>query len=104
MGCSGPCRSLPCWGQGRKRAAVRRLFWRFLGSAVLHPLPFGAVGDVSELDALGLQLIADAVGLGKILGLLGIGPGADQRLHSGIGLAGLADDGELTGGRSSRGR
>lgn len=80
----------PLLGSRQEKSRRKAALLAVLGSAVLHPLPFGAVGDVSKLDALGLQLITDAVGLGKILGLLGVGPGADQRLHGGIGLAGLA--------------
>ena len=44
----------------------------------LCPLPADAAGDVGDLHALGLQLIADTVGLGEVFGLLGVGPGPDQ--------------------------
>ena len=46
----------------------------------LYALPLGAAGHVGDLDALGLQFIADAVGLGKVLGLLGVSTVADQLL------------------------
>lgn len=43
----------------------------FIGD--LCPLPADAAGDVGDLHALGLQLIPDAVGLGEVFGLLGVG-------------------------------
>ena len=64
----------------------------------LCPLPADAAGDVGDLHALGLQLIADTVGLGEVFGLLGVGPGPDQGLHLGILAAVLADHGEAAGG------
>ena len=63
----------------------------------LCPLPADAAGDVGDLHALGLQLIADTVGLGEVFGLLGVGPGPDQGLHLGILAAVLADHGEAAG-------
>ena len=68
----------------------------------LCPLPADAAGDVGDLHALGLQLIADTVGLGEVFGLLGVGPGPDQGLHLGILAAVLADHGEAAGGGSRR--
>ena len=71
----------------------------FIGD--LCPLPADAAGDVGDLHALGLQLIADTVGLGEVFGLLGVGPGPDQGLHLRILTAVLADHGEAAGGRAA---
>ena len=54
----------------------------------LNALPVGAVLGVHDLDALSLQLIADAVGLRKVFGLLGLVALHDQRVNGGIALAG----------------
>ena len=54
----------------------------------LNALPVGAVLGVHDLDALSLQLIADAVGLREVLGLLGLVALHDQRVNGGIALAG----------------
>ena len=62
-----------------------------------NALPLSAAGHVDDLHALGLQLITDAVGLGKALGLFGILTPPDQRLHIGILLAALTDHGEECG-------
>ena len=43
--------------------------------------PGGALRAVLERDAGGQQFGADAVGLGKVLGLLGGGAGLDARLN-----------------------
>ena len=59
------------------------------------PLPLCAVGDIGDLYALSLELVAYAVGLGKILGLLRIGASFKQRLDPGIALAGFRDYGEF---------
>ena len=56
------------------------------------------MGDVGDFDAGSLQLVADAVGLGEILGLLGVLTGHDLGLHRSIALAALGHDGELSGG------
>ena len=54
----------------------------------LNALPAGAVLGVHDLDALSLQLIADAVGLREVLGLLGLVALHHQRVDGGIALAG----------------
>ena len=54
----------------------------------LNALPAGAVLGVHDLDALSLQLIADAVGLREVFGLLGLVALHDQRVDGGIALAG----------------
>ena len=54
----------------------------------LNALPAGTVLGVHDLDALSLQLIADAVGLREVLGLLGLVALHDQRVDGGIALAG----------------
>ena len=59
-----------------------------LFSILLHPLPAGAALGVDDLDALGLQLIPDAVRLGEVLGLLGLVPLHDQRVDGRVALAG----------------
>ena len=58
--------------------------------------PLCAVGDIGDFDALSLQLIADAVGLGEVFGLLCLGACFEKRLDLCILLAGLGDDGELS--------
>ena len=55
------------------------------------------MGDVGQLDPGGLQLVADAVGLGEVLLLLRILAGADLRFDLGIGLAALGDNRKLAG-------
>ena len=45
----------------------------FLIDRFLHALPLRAAGHVGHFDALCLELVADAVGLGPVLGLLGSG-------------------------------
>ena len=47
-------------------------------------LPLHAAGNVGDFHSLGLQLIPDAVRLGEVFRLLGIGPGPDQGFHLGI--------------------
>ena len=42
-------------------------------------LPLGAAGDVGDLDALGFEFVADAVGLGEVFGLLCLGARREQR-------------------------
>ena len=66
----------------------------------LDALPLCAACNVSDFHVHCLQLIADAVSLGEILGLLGIGALTDQCLDLGVLLAILADDGKACG-RSS---
>ena len=45
---------------------------------ILNFLPHSSAGHVGDFDAPGLQLITDAVCLGKVLGLLGLAPGLHQ--------------------------
>ena len=47
------------------------------------------MGDVGKLNAGGLELIADAVGLGVVLGLLRVLTRLDLGLDLGVGLTGL---------------
>ena len=58
----------------------------------LCAVPLCAAGDIGQLDARRLQLIADTVRLSKILRLLRLIPGADFRFNIRILLAGLGDD------------
>ena len=58
------------------------------GYSPLHALPHRAAGHVSHLNALLLQLVADTVSLGKVLGLLGLTSGQDQSVDGSIALAG----------------
>ena len=48
--------------------------------------------DVGDLDPGSLQLIADAVGLGEVPGLLGLLPGENLRLNGGIRFTGFGND------------
>ena len=59
-------------------------------------LPLRAVRHIGHLDALCLQLVADAVGLGEVLRLLGVCALTDQRLDGLVRRAVLGDDGERT--------
>ena len=54
-------------------------------------LPLRALGRVHDLDAFGLELVADAVGFRPVLGLLGLGSGLDDGVDLRIALA-LDDD------------
>ena len=64
----------------------------------LSSVPLYAVGNIGYLDAHGLQLVADAVGFGEILGLLSVAAGKAECLDLGILLAGLGNYGEGSGG------
>ena len=77
--------------QKRPEQQFRALDFLFSG-------PSGALCGIYQHNALGSQLVTDAVSLGKVLGLLGIGAGADQSLYLCILLAGLADHGETGSG------
>ena len=65
----------------------------------LCPLPADAAGDVGDLHALGLQLIADTVGLGEVFGLFRVVARLDLRSDGGIVAAILAEDGIRTSRR-----
>ena len=66
-------------------------------------LPLGAAGDVGDLDALGFEFVADAVGLGEVFGLFRVVARLDLRSDGGIVAAILAEDGIRTGRRLFRG-
>ena len=97
-----PVHLLSAWilslGQNKKEAPAGASFWDSLES---DPPPDGAVFLIGDLDALGLQLIPDAVGLGEILRLLGFVPGQHQRVDVAVAFTG---DGVAAGGGSGLGR
>ena len=80
------------WGSSVFRAA------QIFDILFSNPLPPDAMGDVGDFDTLGLELVADTVGLGKVFGLFGVLAGLDPGLHFRVGLAGFGDDGKLPDG------
>ena len=60
--------------------------------------PLGALGGVDDGYALGLELVADAVGLSEIPGLFGGGALGEQGLDARVALLGLGLLAELGGG------
>ena len=61
----------------------------------LDPFPLCTVGNIGNFDSLVLEFIADAVGLGKVLGLLGRCTSLEQLLNGSIRLTALGYDGKL---------
>ena len=60
----------------------------------LRALPLCAAGDIGHFNALRLQLVADAVGLGKVLRLFRLCALADHRLHRLVRRTVLSDHGK----------
>ena len=54
--------------------------------------PLCAARDIGQLDAFRLEFVADPIGLGKILRLLGLKPCADLRFDGCVLFAGFGDD------------
>ena len=61
----------------------------------LDSFPLCTVGDIGNFDSRGLKLVADTVGLGKVLGLLGRCTSLEQFLNGSIRLTALGYDGKL---------
>lgn len=53
----------------------------------LHPFPHRPTGHVGDLNALGLQVVPDAVGLGEVLRLFGVRTLQYQRVDGRVALA-----------------
>ena len=89
------------------KAADRRGGWSaapaFSKNFLLHALPLCAAGHVGHFDTLRLELVADAVSLGKILRLLGLRALADQVLDALVRRAVLRDDREAARALLGRG-
>ena len=55
------------------------------------------MGDVGDFDPGGFELVADAVGLGKVFGLFRVLAGLNLRFDLRGRLAGFGEDGERPG-------